>query len=99
MCNSDDRFKEYKLAIETQMHFNEMILRARTLGLTAVIFVFGAAFTLLKNDIGIGKQCISIPFYIQYMLILRRRRYVIAYYLILIVGISLKSYVCKATYI
>jgi hypothetical protein len=36
-------FEEYKLAIETQMHFNELLLKLRSFGITAVIAIFGYA--------------------------------------------------------
>jgi len=36
-------WSEWKTTIDTQMHFNEMIIRMRTLGVTAVVTVFGAA--------------------------------------------------------
>jgi hypothetical protein len=35
--------EEWKTVIKTQMHFNEMILRARTTGVSVVMAVYGAA--------------------------------------------------------
>lgn len=35
--------KEWKTVITTQMHFNEMIIRARTTGVSVVMGVYGAA--------------------------------------------------------
>jgi hypothetical protein len=35
--------KEWKIVIETQMHFNDMIMRMRTTGVSIVLAVFGAA--------------------------------------------------------
>ncbi len=35
--------KEWKTVIETQMHFNEMIIRARTTGVSVTMAVYGAA--------------------------------------------------------
>lgn len=37
------RLEEWKTVINTQMHFNEMIIRARTMGVSVVIAVYGAA--------------------------------------------------------
>ena len=38
-------FEEYKLAIETQMHFNDLLMKLRTFGLTAVAAIFSYAIT------------------------------------------------------
>jgi hypothetical protein len=35
--------EEWKTVIETQIHFNEMIIRARTTGVSVVMAVYGAA--------------------------------------------------------
>ena len=35
--------EEWKTVIHTQMHFNEMIMRARSTGVSVVIAVYGAA--------------------------------------------------------
>lgn len=35
--------QEWRTVVDTQMHFNDMIIRMRTLGVTAVVTVFGAA--------------------------------------------------------
>jgi len=35
--------EEWKTVINTQMHFNEMIIRARTMGVSVVMAVYGAA--------------------------------------------------------
>lgn len=35
--------EEWKTVIKTQMHFNEMIMRARTTGISVVVAVYGAA--------------------------------------------------------
>jgi hypothetical protein len=44
---SDDRtkmlFEEWKVVMQTQMHFNEMIMRVRSVGVSVVTAVFGAA--------------------------------------------------------
>jgi len=36
-------FDEWKVVIETQMHFNDMIMRVRATGVSVVLAVFGAA--------------------------------------------------------
>jgi hypothetical protein len=50
MCQEDGTFdrtkfliEEWKTVIETQIHFNEMIIRARTTGVSVVMAVYGAA--------------------------------------------------------
>jgi hypothetical protein len=50
MCQEDGTFdrtkfliEEWKTVIETQIHFNEMISRARTTGVSVVMAVYGAA--------------------------------------------------------
>jgi hypothetical protein len=35
--------EEWKVVVQTQMHFNEMIMRARTTGVSVVMAVYGAA--------------------------------------------------------
>ena len=39
-------FEEYKLAIDTQMHFNDMLWKMRSLMLTTVLAVFTVAITM-----------------------------------------------------
>jgi len=50
---SDERLKElgllagqYRLGVETQMHFNELILRTRSMGMYGAILVMGGALLL-----------------------------------------------------
>jgi hypothetical protein len=42
--------KEWKVVIQTQMHFNEMIMQMRTAGVSIVLAVFGAAAYSLQYD-------------------------------------------------
>ena len=45
-CNIEETkiiLEEWKIVIQTQMHFNEMIMRARTTGVSVVMAVYGAA--------------------------------------------------------
>ena len=42
--------EEYKLAIEVQIHFNELLMKLRSFGLTAVVVVFGWAVTRSQNE-------------------------------------------------
>jgi hypothetical protein len=43
-------FAEWKVVIETQMHFNEMLMQMRTAGVSIVLAVFGAAAYSLQYD-------------------------------------------------
>jgi len=42
--------EEWKTVIQTQMHFNDMIMRMRTTGISIVLAVFGAAAYSLQYD-------------------------------------------------
>lgn len=42
--------EEWKTVIQTQMHFNDMIMRIRTTGVSVVVTVFGAAAYSLQFD-------------------------------------------------
>jgi len=45
-CNIEETkiiLEEWKTIVQTQMHFNEMIMRARTTGVSVVMGVYGAA--------------------------------------------------------
>jgi uncharacterized membrane protein YwzB len=42
--------EEWKVVIQTQMHFNEMLMQMRTAGVTIVLAVFGAAAYSLQYD-------------------------------------------------
>ena len=45
-CNIEETkiiLEEWKTVVQTQMHFNEMIMRARTTGVSVVMAVYGAA--------------------------------------------------------
>jgi len=42
--------EEWKTVIKTQMHFNDMIMRMRTTGVSVVLAVFGAAAYSLRYD-------------------------------------------------
>ena len=51
MCQEDRTFdrtnfliEEWKTVIETQIHFNEMIIRARTTGVSLVMRIIGDGF-------------------------------------------------------
>ncbi len=86
-------WEEYKLAIETQMHFNKMILRARTFGLTAVVVILGASLAFLKNgECTVFYKltlCISLPtIIISFALILLTSLFLmdILYYFPLLLG-------------
>ncbi len=48
----DFLLEEWKTVVATQMHFNEMIMRLRTTGLSVVIAVYGAAAYSLKTNPG-----------------------------------------------
>jgi hypothetical protein len=41
--NQTDLVEQWKTIIAVQMHFNDMIIRTRTLGVTVVVAVYGAA--------------------------------------------------------
>jgi len=42
--------EEWKIVIQTQMHFNDMIMKIRTTGISIVLSVFGAAAYSLQFD-------------------------------------------------
>ena len=42
--------EEWKTVVQTQMHFNDMIMRVRTTGVSVVLAVFGAAAYSLQYD-------------------------------------------------
>lgn len=44
--------KEYELAVKTQMHFNEILMKFRSVGLAVVIAVYSYAIT--RKDLGIS---------------------------------------------
>lgn len=44
--------KEYELAVQTQMHFNEILMKFRSFGIAVVIAVYSYAIT--RKDIGIS---------------------------------------------
>lgn len=48
----DRDLKEYKLAVETQMHFNEILMKFRSFGIAVVIAVYSYAIT--RQDFGIS---------------------------------------------
>ena len=52
---------EWKVVIETQMHFNDLIIRFRSITLTAFISMTGAALTLLKMEIFVDNLLLLIP--------------------------------------
>lgn len=43
--------EEFKLSVDVQMHFNDMLMKMRTLVITFIITIFGAAAYLLKERI------------------------------------------------
>jgi len=43
MENIDLILKEYEIVVRTQMHFNELIIKARSLGISVVTVIYGAA--------------------------------------------------------
>ncbi|VVB51500.1 Uncharacterised protein [uncultured archaeon] len=58
---------EWKTVIETQMHFNEMIMTMRTTGVSVVLAVFSAAaysfqYNLMMNFIGL--KTVHVAFFI-----------------------------------
>ena len=69
-------FEEYKLAIETQMHFNELLLKLRSFGITAVIAIFGYAVQSTKPQIIIAcgiallivLACVDLGYFFQLLL-------------------------------
>lgn len=46
---TDSTFSEYQLAIETQMHFNEILMKFRSFGIAAIIAIF--SFAISRNDV------------------------------------------------
>jgi hypothetical protein len=52
-----DILEQWKTIVGIQMHFNDMIIRARTLGLTVVVAVYGAAVASIGQ---FPKQYLSI---------------------------------------
>jgi hypothetical protein len=48
----DNALKEYKLAVQTQMHFNEILMKFRAFGIAVVIAVYSYAIT--RKDFGIS---------------------------------------------
>lgn len=48
----DNALKEYKLAVQTQMHFNEILMKFRAFGIAVVIGVYSYAIT--RKDLGIS---------------------------------------------
>jgi len=48
----DNALKEYKLAVQTQMHFNEILMKFRAFGIAVVIAVYSYAIT--RKDLGIS---------------------------------------------
>lgn len=48
----DNALKEYELAVQTQMHFNEILMRFRAFGIAVVIAVYSYAIT--RKDLGIS---------------------------------------------
>ena len=72
--------KEWEINIQTQMHFNELIIKFRSVMLTAFITLFGAAIAVFKkkgvknNKITITKRLrlkrflfiTQLPFFCQY---------------------------------
>jgi hypothetical protein len=69
-------FEEYKLAIETQVHFNELLLKLRSFGITAVIAIFGYAVQSTKPQIIIAcgiallivLACVDLLYFFQLLL-------------------------------
>ena len=51
----DDEYKflleEFKICVNVQMHFNDMLLKIRTLVITFIISIFGTAAFLLSQDL------------------------------------------------
>ena len=56
MGNDDSNgeyFAEYQLAIQVQMHFNDLLMKMRSFGITSVVVILGYAATaayLLQTD-------------------------------------------------
>ncbi|OGW54902.1 MAG: hypothetical protein A2Y81_10805 [Nitrospirae bacterium RBG_13_43_8] len=48
----DNALREYKLAVQTQMHFNEILMKFRAFGIAVVIGVYSYAIT--RKDLGIS---------------------------------------------
>lgn len=48
----DKALKEYKLVVQTQMHFNEILMKFRSFGIAVVIAVYSYAIT--RKDLGIS---------------------------------------------
>lgn len=51
--------KEYELAVQTQMHFNEILMKFRSFGIAVVIAVYSYAIT--RKDLGISLGCNIAP--------------------------------------
>ncbi len=47
--SKDPLIQQWKTVVDAQMHFNDMILRTRALGITVVIGVYGAAAALANR--------------------------------------------------
>ena len=46
--------EEWKTVIQTQMHFNDMIMKIRTAGISLLVTLFGAAaYSLQYNEVGL----------------------------------------------
>lgn len=50
-------FEDYKLAVQTQMHFNEMIMRMRTTAISIFLAVIGAAAISLQYNTFLSLCC------------------------------------------
>jgi hypothetical protein len=48
----ENSLKEYELAVQTQMHFNEILMKFRSFGIAVVIAVYSYAIT--RKDLGIS---------------------------------------------
>ena len=52
---------QYRLGVETQMHFNQLIIRTRTLGMYGVVLVMGSAFLLRSQYPNAAPFHLDIP--------------------------------------
>src|SRR5438128_593525 len=56
--------EEWKTVIDTQMHFNDMIIRMRTAGVSVVIAVYGAAALALGQYPNRFLKLAGVPFHV-----------------------------------
>ena len=53
-------FDEYKLSIETQMHFNEILMKFRSFGIAAVVAIYSYAITRDLSNVPLSLQLVQV---------------------------------------